>query len=62
MTQRYLDFSSEEIKSNNQKFNPFKNLWYFDHGAKRPWSKKFLKHKKTPLFVRIITKNDVFII
>ena len=26
MTQRYLDFSNEEIKSNNQKFNPFKNL------------------------------------
>ena len=40
MTQRYLDFSNEEIKSNNQKFNPFKNLWYFDHGAGRDHGRK----------------------
>lgn len=26
MTQRYLDFTNDEIKNNNQKFNPFKNL------------------------------------
>lgn len=26
MTKRYLDFTNDEIKNNNQKFNPFKNL------------------------------------
>ncbi len=26
MTQRYLDFTNEEIKENNFKFNPLKNL------------------------------------
>lgn len=26
MTQRYLDFTNEEIKNNNLKYNPFKNL------------------------------------